>query len=172
MQLYSRSQIGSKVARIVRVAGKVDAELHVVLCSILSHTKEHGDYTAILPLLNGLPKGVRKQGIVQWVSHFTNKKLIARLDNKSKVWECELAKDRKDEDFDILGAMAITFGDFTAEPVPTTLDVKLLLKMLEKKATNVETNKDGSPKVSPEARDLASKIVATVRANGWDHKAA
>ena len=60
MNLYTRSQIASRVARIVRVAGKVDAELHVVLCSILDHTREHGDYTAILPLLNGLPNGVRK----------------------------------------------------------------------------------------------------------------
>jgi hypothetical protein len=164
MQLYTQSQIGSRVARIVRVAGKVDAELHVVLCSILSHTQEHGDYTALLPLLNGLPNGVRKQAIVAWVSHFTNKKLVARLDTKSKAWVAELAKDRTSEDFDIIGAMAVTFGDFTKEPEPTTLTIALLVKMLEKKATDSQTNKDGSPKVSPEARALASNVVAAIRA--------
>jgi hypothetical protein len=163
MNLYSQSQIGSKVARIVRVAGKVDSELHVVLCSILSHTKDHGDYTAILPLLNGLPNGVRKQAIVAWVSHFSNKKLIARLDSKSKAWVAELAKDRTAEDFDIIGAMAVTFGDFTKEPEPTTLTVALLVKMLEKKATDNTVNKDGSPKVAPEAAALASKLVAFAR---------
>jgi len=163
MNLYSRSQIASRVARIVRVAGKVDAELHVVLCSILDHTREHGDYTAILPLLNGLPNGVRKQAIVAWVSHFTNKKLIARLDNKSKEWVCELAKERADSDFDIVGAMAVTYGDFTKEPEPTTLTVALLIKMLEKKATDNTANKDGSPKVAPDAADLASKLVAFAR---------
>ena len=163
MNLYSRSQIASRVARIVRVAGKVDAELHVVLCSILDHTREHGDYTAILPLLNGLPNGVRKQAIVAWVSHFTNKKLIARLDNKSKEWVCELAKERADSDFDIVGAMAVTYGDFTKEPEPTTLTVALLIKMLEKKATDNTANKDGSPKVAPAAADLASKLVAFAR---------
>ena len=163
MNLYSRSQIASRVARIVRVAGKVDAELHVVLCSILDHTREHGDYTAILPLLNGLPNGVRKQAIVAWVSHFTNKKLIARLDNKSKEWVCELAKERADSDFDIVGAMAVTYGDFTKEPEPTTLTVALLIKMLETKATDNTANKDGSPKVAPDAADLASKLVAFAR---------
>ena len=163
MNLYSRSQIASRVARIVRVAGKVDAELHVVLCSILDHTREHGDYTAILPLLNGLPNGVRKQGIVAWVSHFTNKKLICRLDTKSKEWVAELSKDRQDSDFDIVGAMAVTYGDFTKEPEPTTLTVALLVKMLEKKATSDELNKDGSPKVSADAKELASKLVAFSR---------
>lgn len=163
MNLYSRSQIASRVARIVRVAGKVDGELHVVLCSILDHTREHGDYTAILPLLNGLPNGVRKQAIVAWVSHFTNKKLIARLDSKSKEWVCELAKERADSDFDIVGAMAVTYGDFTKEPEPTTLTVALLIKMLEKKATDNTANKDGSPKVAPDAADLASKLVAFAR---------
>ena len=164
MNLYSRSQIAQRVARIVRVAGKVDAELHVVLCSILDHTREHGDYTAILPLLNGLPNGVRKQGIVAWVSHFTNKKLVARLDSKSKEWVCELAKEREDSDFDIVGAMAVTYGEFTKEPEPTTVDVKALIKMLERKATDITVNKDGSPKVTAEARDFASKLVTTARA--------
>jgi hypothetical protein len=164
MQMYTRSQIGSKVARIVRVAGKVDSELHVVLCSILDHTRDCGDYTAILPLLNGLPNGQRKQAIVQWLSHFSGKKLIARLDSKSKSWVAELSKDRADSDFDIAGAMAITFGDFTKEPEATTLSVELLIKMLEKKATSTDLNKDGSPKVSPEARDLASKLVGFARA--------
>jgi hypothetical protein len=163
MNLYTRSQIGSRVARIVRVAGKVDGELHVVLCSILDHTREHGDYTAILPLLNGLPNGVRKQGIVAWLSHFSGKQLTARLDNKTKAWVCDLAKQRDEGLFDITGAMAVTFGDFTKEPEPTTLTLALLIKMLEKRATSDELNKDGSPKVSPEARDMASKMVKFAR---------
>jgi hypothetical protein len=163
MNLYSRSQIGSKVARIVKGAKMVDAELHVVLCSILDHTREHGDFTAILPLFNGLPNGVRKQGIVAWLSHFSNKKLVARLDTKTKEWVCELSKERSNADFDIVGAMAVTFGDFTKEPEATTLTLAMLVKLLEKKATSDEVNKDGSPKVSPEARDLASKLVAYAR---------
>ncbi len=162
MNLYSRSQIASRVERIVRIAGRVDAEVHVVLCSILDHTREHGDYTALERLLNGLPNGVRKQGIVAWVKHFTNKKLIPRQD-KHKVWVCDLSKDRTDADFNIVEAMAITYGDFTAEPVPTTMTLALLLKMLEKKATSVEVNKDGSPKVSDEAKAMASKLVAFAR---------
>lgn len=164
MNLYSRSVIASKVVAIVASAKATDAELHVVLCSILDHTREHGDYTAILPLLNGLPNGQRKQAIVAWVSHFTGKKLAIKLDTKSKEWGAELAKDRVEENFDIVGAMAVTFGDFTKEPEPTTLTLKMLVKLLEKKATSDEVNKDGSPKVAEEARIMASKLVAFVRA--------
>lgn len=163
MNLYTQSQIGSKVARIIKGAKMVDAELHVVLCSILDHTREHGDYTALIPLMNGLPAGLRKQGIVQWVSHFTNKKLILKLDNKSKLWIGELSKERAEEDFDILGAMKVTFGDFKPEPVPTTLTLALLIKMLEQKATDIKVNEDGSPKVSPEARDMAAKVIGFIR---------
>jgi len=164
MNLYSRSQIGSRVARIVRVAGKVEAEIHVVLCSVLDHTREHGDYTALLPLLNGLPKGQRVQAIAAWLKHFSGGKLIARIDSEAKAWVCELSKERSDSDFDIVGAMAITFGDFTKEPAPTTLDVKALLRIIEKKATSDEVNKDGSPKVTAEAKEFASKLVAAGRA--------
>jgi hypothetical protein len=163
MQLYTQSQIGSKVARIVRVAGKVDSELHVVLCSILDHTREHGDYTAILPLLNGLPKGQRVKAIAAWLKHFSGKKLIARIDSESKQWVCELSKDRQESDFDIVGAMAITFGDFTAEKDPTVFGVDDVLKFLERKATDFDTNKDGSPKVSEAARNFASKLVMVAR---------
>jgi len=63
-----------------------------------------------------------------------------------------------------VGAMAITFGDFTKEPAPTTLDVKALLRIIEKKATSDEVNKDGSPKVTAEAKEFASKLVAAGRA--------
>jgi hypothetical protein len=166
MQLYSQSQVGSKVARIIRVGKMVDAELHVVLCSILDHTKEHGDYTQILPLMNGLPSAVRKQGIVAWVAHFTNKKLALKLDSKTKLWTAELAKDRKSEDFDIIGAMAVTFGDFKPEPVPSTLTLALLIKMLEQKATDSKLNEDGSPKVAEDAKIMASKVVAFIREQG------
>ena len=163
MNLYSRSVIAQKVTAIIASAKATDSELHVVLCSILDHTREHGDYTAILPLLNGLPNGQRKQGIVAWVSHFTSKKLTIKLDNKSKEWGAELSKDRTDKDFDIVGAMAVTFGDFTKEPEPTTVTLAMLIKMLEKRATSDELNKDGSPKVSEEARIMASKLVAFAR---------
>lgn len=164
MQLYSQSQIGSRVARIVRVAGKVDAELHVVLCSILSHTQEYGDYTAVLPLLNGLPKGIRLQGIAAWLKHFSGGQLVPSFDSKSKQWACTLAKGWYATLFDLVGAMAVTFGDFSPEPAPTTLTLTLLLKMLEDKATSTKVNADGTPKVSDEAKVLASKLVAFARA--------
>ena len=43
MKLYNQSEITARIARICRLSGKIDAEIHVVLCSILTHTYEHGD---------------------------------------------------------------------------------------------------------------------------------
>lgn len=163
MQLYTQSQIGSRVARIVRVAGKVDAELHVVLCSILDHTREHGDYTALVPLMNGLPNGQRKQGIVAWLKHFSGGQLTCSQNADTGAWQAKLKPQRDQALFDITGAMAVTFGDFTKEPAAKTLSVEALIKMLEAKATNTELNKDGTPKVSVEARTLASNMVAAIR---------
>lgn len=164
MNLYTQSQIGSKVARIVRVAGKVDSELHVVLCSILDHTREHGDYTAILPLMNGLPSGQRKEAIVKWISHFSGKQLVLSQDKKTKIWKGELVPNRNQELFDIVGAMAITFGDFTQEPKPTTMTLELLIKQLEKTANDSSVNKaDGSPKVTEDARMAAAKLAQAAK---------
>lgn len=163
MNLYTRSQIGSKVARIVRVAGKVDAELHVVLCSILDHTREHGDYTAIEPLMNGLPNGQRKEAIVAWVTHFSGKQLVLSQNKKTKIWKGDLVPNRNQDLFDIPGAMAVTFGDFTKEPKATTLTLALLIKMLEQKSNDSKLNEDGSPKVDPEARAIAAKLAAAAK---------
>ena len=163
MKLYTREEIGSKVSRVVRVAGKVDSELHTVLCSILTHTAEHGDYTALLPLLNGLNNGIRKQGIVSWLKAFSGKQLSARKDAKSKEWLVELAKGWSAEKFDLEGAYAVTFGEFTEEPAPQTLDIKALYKMLAAKATNDQVNKDGSPKVASGAKIIASRLVAAMQ---------
>jgi hypothetical protein len=163
MKIYTQGELKSKVERIIRVAGKVDGELHNVLCSILTHTEQHGDYTQLVPLLNGLNNGVRKQGIVAWLKNFSGDQLIARKDPKTKSWVVELAKGWDAEKFDLQGAYAVTYGDFAPEPEPTTVTLAMLIKMLEKKAVSTEVNKDGTPKVTNEARIMASRAVAFMR---------
>jgi hypothetical protein len=163
MKIYSQSEVIGKVNRIVRVAKIVDSELHNILCSILTHTHDHGDYTAILPLLNGLPNGVRKQAIVAWVSNFSGKQLKVSKSSKDKTWKCELAEGWSKDKFDLEGAYAVGFGDFTVEPEPTTVTLELLIKMLEKKASSTARNADGTPKVTDDARIAASAAVAVMR---------
>jgi hypothetical protein len=163
MKLYTQSEIGHKVQRIIKASQHVEGELHNVLCSILTHTAQHGDYTQLVPLMNGLANGTRKQGVIAWLKHFSGKQLIVRKDAETKQFVAQLDKGWSAEKFDLEGAYAVTFGDFTEEPEPKTLDIKALYKMLKAKAISDQTNKDGSPKVAPEARVVASRLIAAMQ---------
>lgn len=166
--LYSQSQVASKVARVVRIAGRVEAEVHVIACSILDHIRAHGDTTQALVLLNGLPRGTRVKALAFWFKHYSTSKVIFTF---AKEWTVELKKDRTDEDFKISEAMETTFADLTNEKDPVSVTVESILRNLSRNATNTDMHDDGkTPKVSPEARAFASKLVLLAREAGLDPK--
>jgi hypothetical protein len=167
--LYTQSQVASKVARIVRIAGRVEAEVHQIACSILDHTRAHGDYTQALVLLNGLPRGTRVKALAFWFKHYSSNKLIFTF--AKGEWTAELKKDRKDSDFNVTEAMGTTFADLTNEKDPVSVTVESILRNLNRNATNTDMHEDGTtPKVSPEARAFASKLVLLAREAGLDPK--
>ena len=172
IQFIGRDQIHARAVAVAQAATATQGELHLVLCSILVHTRDHGDYTALETVMNGLPNGMRVKAINAWVRNFTSNKLTMKQDAKSKVWSGELRKDRNEEDFLIDDAVETTFADFTTEKEPSTITVKGLIKMLAKRAHDTETNQDGSPKVSPEARKLASVLLGVVREQKLENIAA
>jgi len=166
-----RGSIHKRVDRCVRIAGKVESEIHLIATSILQHTQQHGDYTAGVTLLNGLPRGTRVKALAYWFKHFSNGKLLFKVDDETKLYVGKLDKDRDESDFKIDDAWATTFADLTNEVEPKSLTVEKLIKTLSRNATNSEMHDDGvTPKVTAEARELASKIVAFVRENGYDRK--
>jgi hypothetical protein len=172
MKLYSQSEIGARIKFICKAGAKFDNELHTILCSILTHTAEHGDPRNFVPLADGLPDGVRKQGIVTWINHFSGGQVKLAKSTKTKTWGVKIegidgAKWSQDL-FDLDGAYGVKFGDFSPEPVANQFGYKQMLKMLKAKATNMEVNADGTYKVSMGVRNLASTLIEFIRENGLD----
>jgi hypothetical protein len=158
--LIEASAIGDFIANLGKKANEVQADIHVAACSCLDHVREHGDTTGMVKLFNALPNGQRVKGLAAWVSNFSSKKLIMAQDD-NKVWVAKLASKhkREDTDFNISGACEVTFADFSQERDPVSMTVERLIKTLKRNATNTETHADGiTPKVTPEARDAASKL--------------
>lgn len=144
-------------------AKSVQERIHVIACSTLDHARAHGDYTGCLRLLNALPNGQRVKALNTWFTHFSNKKLKFKFDKDSKTWVGEIAKERKDEDFKVAEAMETSFADLTNEVAPRTMTLEGLLKWLERQSNNSDTNADGTPKVSDDARIAAARLVASGR---------
>lgn len=167
--LLSAAAVVALIAELSKDAHSVQERIHIAGCSTLDHIRAHGDTSGAVALMNALPNGQRVKALGAWYKHFSKGKLVMVQDKATKVWEAKLAKGRTDEDFDIAGACKTSFADLTEERDPVTLTVESLIKSLESKAGNLEYHSDGTtPKVSPEARNLCSEILAFVRAKRAD----
>ena len=168
LTLLTQTQVRDAIPLLTTDARKIQETIHLIGCSVLDHTRAHGDYTGAEALLNALPTGQRVKALAHWFRHFSNGKMIAKLDAKTKAWGIELKKDRVDSDFKVDEAIQVTFADLTVEKDPVTLELAKF-KGLERTANNTE-NFDGTdiPKVAADTRAMAAKIVAFVR----DSKAA
>lgn len=167
IRILSAAECATAIGRIAAGGKSLQARIHTVAVSTLEHAREHGDTSLVTRLLDALPNGIRVKSLAHWFSHFSDGQLVLSQD-KNKSWKhnTEKFKDRVKERFDIAGAAQTTFADLTNEKAPETLTVKALEKMLSKVATN-----DGYftgtaiPKVDPKARELASALVAKLRAD-------
>lgn len=165
MNLLTRSQVTTRAARAIRIAGKIESEIHLIATSILAHTQEHGDYSQALVLLNGLPRGTRVKALAFWFKHFSNGKLSFKVDDESKLFVGTLDKDRSESDFDIESAYETSFADLTTEREPVAKTVEKLLRSIVKAASATDDKE-----VTPEARQWASSVVKLVREAGLDPK--
>jgi hypothetical protein len=141
-----------------------EEKIHEIGVSTLDHAREHGDWRGCVALLNALPKGTRSEALAAWFRNFSNNKLKLTRDKETASWKCELAKDRDDSDFDIEGADAVTFADFTKEVAPKAMTLTALLKMVEKVANDTTTLPNGVRKVPENVAEVAAQMLATVRA--------
>jgi hypothetical protein len=168
IKIVGRGSIHARVARIGRVSQRVEREIHVLAVSIMVHTVQHGDYTAGEALLNAMPRGLRVKALAFWFKNFSNNKLtfsLAKEGDRQGQWVGKLDKDRTEGDFALEQCAVTSFADLTNEKEPVTVTVESLIKMLRNKAANAELNDDGSPKVDPRARDVASKLLKFVEDN-------
>ncbi len=168
MDIIARNELGARIMALKSSSRNVETEIHACAVAVLAHTRDHGDWTSGVDLMNALPRGQRVQALAFWFRHFSNGKLSYSQDPKTKEWKGKLDKERVPGDFKVEEAIGTTFADLTTEQAPRTVDLKMLLKSIASKAVNTELNKDGSPKVDPAAREVASKILAFVRENKLD----
>ena len=164
IKLLTQTEVSEAIPALATNAANVQATIHQIGCSILEHTRQHGDYTGAERLCNALPRGQRVKALAFWFRHFSNGKLTLAVAKDTKMWVGKLAKDRDFADFDVDSAMETTFADLTSEKDPTTLTLEKFIKGLERTANNDATF-DGTsiPKVAPEARAVAATLVAAYR---------
>lgn len=164
LKLLTAADLLAAIPALKADADSVQERVHLYAVSGLDHVRAHGDTTGVVALCNALPRGQRVKALAFWFKKFSNSKLILTMDKKTKVWSAKLSKQRLDSDFDINGAEAVTFADLTDERDPVSVTIDSIVKALEGKATNSE-NFEGTetPKVTPEARAFAAKLVAFAR---------
>lgn len=165
--LMTQAEALAAIPLLATDAASVQERIHIIGCSTLAHVRDHGDTRGVAALMNALPKGQRVKALGAWYRAFSNSKMIAKLDKDSGLWTIELNKTRKAEDFNVDGACEVTFADFTVERDPVSVTVDSLIRNLVRTANNTDTH-DGTdvPKVSPEAREVAAKVVAFLTEQG------
>jgi len=163
VSILSVAECRTAIGEIKGSARSLQDRIHTVAVSCLAHVRDHGDWTLATGLLDVLPNGQRVKALAHWFGHFSNGKAKFSLDKATGAWTCDLAKDRTDGDFDVDGANEVTFADLTTEAEARTMDTKVFEKTMARYANNDKLNKDGSPKVTPEARALAARVVSLIR---------
>lgn len=78
--LKTAAEVNKAIASIANRGAKLDADIHKVGVSVLSHASEHGDTTLADKLVHAMPKGGRKLALVEWLLAFGQ---LAKLDPKA-----------------------------------------------------------------------------------------
>jgi hypothetical protein len=110
--ITDKAKLVKLIAGIAGTSKKLDTTIHVCLISLLKHAHDHGDVTLVNRLFDALPKGSRLKVYFTWVEQFSPIK-VSRI--KATYGHCKVPKGWTADQFDILGAMAITPWDL-ADP--------------------------------------------------------
>lgn len=162
MKLLTQTEMGAAIAAVRSNQETQDSLVQQVVCSGLSHTRDHGDIRGLVNLVNALSTGTRREAVCEFIRAFSGKQLLVHLDKKAGQYVGKLAPNWSAEKFDVDGAIETFYGDFTKEKVATTLDLKALRKLIARVANNTGSNPDGTPKVMDSTRALASRFVSLI----------
>lgn len=165
IKLMSVGEMTTAIGRIKAGSASLQARIHSVAVSTLSHASVHGDTTLACRLLDALATGQRVKSLAFWFAHFSGKQMSLSIDKAKGAWVCKLKEGWDKAGFDIEGADATSFADLTVEKSPETMDVKAFLKMLKRVGDNDQVFPGTTlPKVQPEVRRLAAIAYAKVTA--------
>lgn len=152
---------GRKIDRIAKVGRSLQTEIHSVGVSVLSHIREHGDYTLAIRLMNALPNGQRVNSLGFWFGYFSNGVFKVTYNKDTASWSGKLKGDR--EQIDVDGAAATSYADLTPEKKYTTFTAAAFASFLKRKANEDGLNPDGTPKVSPQLREYLATLYVQVK---------
>ncbi len=162
MNILSREAIIANIGSIRTSATELAAKVHETAYNTLVHVKEHGDVSLLESLLNALPQrsGMRAEALAEWYRKVSNKAI--RIAKDGEVWSAKCS-GHKPEDFDLVLAESTSPFMLTKEKAPgRTFTLEQMMKKLRTWATETETNEDGSPKVDPAVRAVASRLYAEI----------
>lgn len=66
--------IETAIASIHTVGQSLQADMHLVACSVLQHVGKHKDTRVLMKLINAMPEMARKNSLIQWFETFGNVK--------------------------------------------------------------------------------------------------
>jgi hypothetical protein len=144
-------QLSATITRIGTAGRKLDKAIHAAAVSCLYHIMKDGQTTLYVKLADAMPKGSRVKALHFWASHHAPMTVSTDKNGKTTV---TLKKGRTAEDFNLEGAEATPFWDFSVEKVPGPMTVDKIVAWL-KKQTNPENER-----VEDDARALAAKLLA------------
>lgn len=165
-----------RIDAIAKTGAALQAEIHAVAIECLKHAyadgdkTKGGDVTLTERLFKALPKAIDRSAFLTWLYAFSP----IRTNGDQSKWGMVKETAKGYAPFDIEGADAKPFYEFTKKPTPNQLTFEQIVQMvarlekrLDKIAKGEET--DVAPDLDLKAvaalRDKLAKVVAPVIAN-------
>jgi len=136
--IVKADKLDKLIEGIAKTSRKLDADMHLAAVSALVHADEHGDIRPMNALFDAMPKGMRKNALLEWCERFG--KFKAAETGKQVVFD-KFAKSN------VEGALAKEFWEIAPEAKYTAFDLRSELERLIKKATKANESDKNLSKV-------------------------
>lgn len=155
--IVGTANLSKAVASILNRGKKLDADIQLAGVSILAHIAEHGNVTLMNDLVAALPKGSRKNALLEWACKFGKLRLNEGADRKVTP-----LLFNKEGTTDIDGAWDKPWYEFQPEKELVALfDVQAELAKLLKRAASIQKT---NPNCEVKGGDLLAKLAALAEA--------
>lgn len=126
--------LSKAITAIGKLGAKLDESIHAAAVSTLYHAEQHGDVTMAARLVLAMPQSSRRKALILWLQAFGPLKVQNGEDGKFAGFT--ISKGKKARPFDVDGAMATPFWDFTKERNPAEFTIEALVSYVQRKLKN------------------------------------
>ncbi|APU03142.1 hypothetical protein HOR51_gp01 [Ralstonia phage phiAp1] len=124
------ANLNKAIASIKTRSAKLDADLHLVAVSCISHSAQHNDPDTMTRLIDALGKSARRQALIGWTLAYG----AFTQDAAGKLVYDKTRRDAVLSDANIAAAECEPFWDFMPEKPYVQFDLEAAIKALLKKA--------------------------------------